>query len=109
MSADGTYTTAGHGSGAPLAGPVRARGARRPCKRIATHRLVHERSFAEPVGNPDAGTPVRLPRDVFQLRQPFADREVGKGCWVLTLDSWHPVSAPTVITRGILNAHSAHS
>jgi DNA repair protein RadC len=108
MSIWGTYTTAGQGSTAPLSGTTAARAARRSRKRIATLRLVREGSFTAPAGYPDAGTPVRSPRDVFQLMQPFADREVGESFWILALDSQHRVSGPTVITRGILNASLVH-
>ena len=83
MSFRGSYTTAGQGSTAPQSGTTGARAARRTRKRIATLRLVREGSFAAPSGYPDAGTQVRSPRDVFQLMQPFADREVGRasGSW----------------------------
>jgi DNA repair protein RadC len=108
MSFRGSYAAAGQGSAAPAPGTTGARGARRTRKRIATLRLVREGSFAAPAGYPDAGTPVRSPRDVFQLMQPFADREVGESFWILALDSQHRVSGPTVITRGILNASLVH-
>jgi DNA repair protein RadC len=81
---------------------------RRKRVRIATLRLVREGSFAAPDGYPDAHVPVRSPRDVFQLMQPYAAREVGESFWILALDSQHRVSAPTVITRGILNASLVH-
>jgi DNA repair protein RadC len=40
--------------------------------------------------------------------EPFAAREVGESFWILALDAQHRVSAPTVITRGILTASLVH-
>jgi DNA repair protein RadC len=108
MSFRGSYMTIGQEGVAPLSGLGGLCAARRPRKRIATLRLVREGGFTAPVGYPEAGTPVRSPLDVFQLMQPFADREVGESFWILALDAQHRVNAPTVITRGILNASLVH-
>ena len=86
------------------AGAARGRNARR----LSTLRLVREGGFSAPHGYPDAGTPVRSPRDVWQLMAPYAEREVGESFWILCLDAQHRVGAPTVITRGILNASLVH-
>src|SRR5688572_9133804 len=77
-------------------------GGRRRRVRIATLRLVREGSFPAPDGYPAPGTPVRSPRDVYQLMAPYAAREVGESFWILALDSQHRLAggAPTVITRG---------
>lgn len=108
MTRDGSTQTAGQGSAAPLFAPRSGILARRGRKRIATLRVVREGSFPAPDGYPEAHIPVRSPYDVFQLMQPYAAREVGESFWILTLDSQHRVSAPTVITRGILNASLVH-
>ena len=77
-------------------------------RRISTLRLVREGSFAAPDGYPDSRTPMRTPRDVYQFMAPYAAREVGESFWILALDALHRVSAPTVVTRGILNASLVH-
>jgi DNA repair protein RadC len=87
--------------------PARTRCNRMP-RRIGTLRLVREGSFPAPDGYPEARTPIRSPRDVYQLMAPYAAREVGESFWILALDSQHRVSAPTVVTRGILNASLVH-
>lgn len=111
MRTAGVYM-AGQGTNAPLtmAGTAATGGRtrRRRSVRLATFRLVREGSFAAPEDYPDARTPVRSPHDVFQLMAPYAAREVGESFWILALDSQHRVSAPTVITRGILNASLVH-
>lgn len=89
---------------ASAAGAARGRKARR----LSTLRLVREGAFPAPHGYPDTGTPVRSPRDVWQLMAPYAEREVGESFWILCLDAQHRVSAPTVISRGILNASLVH-
>ena len=102
--------------GRPLFGSERASAAGaargRKARRLSTLRLVREGAFPAPQGYPDAGTdgrtPVRSPRDVWQLMAPYAEREVGESFWILCLDAQHRVSAPTVITRGILNASLVH-
>jgi DNA repair protein RadC len=80
---------------------------RRVC---TTLRLVREGTFPAPDGHPEAGVPIRSPRDVFALMQPYAEREVGESFWILSLDSQHRLAggAPTVITRGILNSSLVH-
>ena len=97
--------------GAPSSSAVGAARGRR-ARRLSTLRLVREGAFPAPHGYPDAGTdgrtPVRSPRDVWQLMAPYAEREVGESFWILCLDAQHRVSAPTVITRGILNASLVH-
>jgi DNA repair protein RadC len=108
MTRDGGTQPTGQGSAAPLFAPTRVASPRRNRKRIATLRLVREGSFPAPDGYPEAHIPVRSPRDVFHLMQPYAAREVGESFWILALDSQHRVSAPTVITRGILNASLVH-
>ena len=110
-----TMNTVG-GSAAPLAGsrfdalPTSTAGSARgrKARRLSTLRLVREGAFPAPHGYPDAGTPVRSPRDAWQLMAPYAEREVGESFWILCLDAQHRVSAPTVITRGILNASLVH-
>ena len=110
------------GSAAPLAGsltgfrfdaqPTSAacavRG--RKARRLSTLRLVREGAFPAPHGYPEAGTPVRSPRDVWQLMAPYAEREVAESFWVLPLNSQHRLSVPgpVVITRGILDSSLVH-
>lgn len=54
-------------------------------------------------------TPVRWPRDVFELMAPFADVEPGEVFWILPLDSQHQIhGAPVVVTRGLLNSSLVH-
>lgn len=108
MSTRGHQSAAGQGSTAPVFAPVVLHAARRVRRRISTLRLVREGSFAAPSEYPEAHIPVRSPRDVFLLMQPYAAREVGESFWILALDAQHHVSAPTVITRGILNASLVH-
>src|SRR5215216_429044 len=53
-------------------------GRRRRRPRLATLRLVRlvrEGTFPAPAGYPEPGVPVRSPRDVFALMQPYAERE----------------------------------
>lgn len=110
------YATTADAAGQGIATPASTRrltaasgrARRRRAVRIATLRLVREGSFAAPEDYPDSRAPVRSPRDVFQLMVPYAAREVGESFWILPLDSQHRVSAPTVITRGILNASLVH-
>ncbi len=90
----------------PTSAACAARG--RKARRLSTLRLVREGAFPAPHGYPEAGTPVRSPRDVWQLMAPYAEREVGESFWILCLDAQHRVSAPTVVTRGILNASLVH-
>jgi DNA repair protein RadC len=73
-------------------------------------RLIREGTFPAPVGYPDAGVPIRSPRDVFAFMQPYAEREVVESFWILPLDSQHRLTGagPTVITRGILNSSLVH-
>jgi DNA repair protein RadC len=54
--------------------------------------------------------PIRSPREVFALMEPYAEREVGESFWILALDSQHRLAGggPTVITRGILNSSLVH-
>ena len=84
--------------------------ARRRRRRCTTLRLVREGTFPAPAGHPDASVPIRSPRDVFAVMQPYADREVVEAFWILPLDAQHQLSggAPTVITRGILNSSLVH-
>ena len=88
----------------PVTAPKRRR---RVC---TTLRLVREGAFTAPEGHPDVGVPLRSPRDVFALMQPYAEREVAESFWILPLDSQHRLvgGAPTVITRGILNSSLVH-
>ena len=88
-------------------------GRRRRRTRLATLRLVRlvrECTFPAPDGYPDAGAPIRSPRDVFACMRPYAEREVGESFWILPLDGQHRRAggAPAVITRGILNASLVH-
>lgn len=108
MTGAGRTPTAGQGSAAPLFAPTPGAITRRSRKRIGTLRLVREGTFPAPDGYPDAHVPVRSPRDVYHLMAPYAAREVGESFWILALDSQHRVTAPTVITRGILNASLVH-
>jgi hypothetical protein len=75
---------------------------------LVTLRLVREGPFAAPVGYPEPDDhgriEMRSPADVYAFMAPYAAREVGESFWILALDAQHRVSAPTVITRGILNA-----
>jgi DNA repair protein RadC len=109
MSPRRTQTVAGQGSTVPLFGLAMGHPTGRSRKRIATLRLLREGSFSAPEGYPAAGRPIRSPADVFALMAPYAAREVGESFWILALDSQHRVSAPTVITRGILGASLVHS
>ena len=96
-------------------GRDRSRGQRRRRPRCTTLRIVREGSFPAPEGHPVTAAgrseiPVRSPRDVFALMQPYAEREVGESFWILCLDAQHHLAggAPTVITRGILNSSLVH-
>jgi DNA repair protein RadC len=71
-------------------------------------RLVREGPFPAPHDYPDEGAPVRSPRDVFRLMQPYAAREVAEAFWLLLLDAQHRTGEPAVITRGLLNASLVH-
>jgi DNA repair protein RadC len=108
MSAGSRRSAAEQGSAAPLFAPAASLCVRRARRRIATLRLVREGSFVAPNEYPEAHIPLRSPRDVFLLMEPFAAREVGESFWILALDAQHRVSAPTVITRGILTASLVH-
>ena len=93
--------------------PYPMSGGRRRRHRLTTLRLVRlirEGSFPAPDGYPDAGVPIRSPRDVFAFMNPYAEREVGESFWILPLDSQHRLAGagPTVITRGILNSSLVH-
>ena len=92
----------------PIPGGRRRR--RPPLVTLRLVRLVREGTFAAPDGYPGADVPVRSPRDVFALMQPYAEREVAESFWILPLDSQHRLAggAPTVITRGILNSSLVH-
>ena len=92
----------------PIPGGRRRRRPRLVTLRLV--RLVREGTFAAPDGYPGADVPVRSPRDVFALMQPYAEREVAESFWILPLDSQHRLAggAPTVITRGILNSSLVH-
>ena len=90
--------------------------ARRPATRrrrlstVRLVRLVREGSFPAPDGYPDAGTPIRCPRDVYACMVPYAERELVEAFWILPLDSQHRLAdvGPAVITRGILNSSLVH-
>src|SRR5438105_1303243 len=88
----------------PIVGTVRNR------RRCATLRLVRDGVFAMRTDNERRTSPVRWPKDVFALMQPYAAREIGESFWILPLDSQHNLAAdaPIVITRGILNAALVH-
>ena len=93
----------------PAVGTRRRR--RRP--RLTTLRLVREGSFPAPEDGDAAAracVPVRGPRDVYALMAPYAEREAVESFWILALDSQHHLcgGAPTVISRGILNASLVH-
>jgi DNA repair protein RadC len=77
-------------------------------RRIGTYRLVREGLFTAPAGYGDARQPIRTPRDVFALMAPYVARELGESFWILALDAKLRTSAPTVITRGILDASLVH-
>ena len=94
--------------------PARARVAhervpRASRRQLGALRLVRETRFPAPDGYPDAqGTPIRSPRDAWQLLAPYAARETAEVFWILPLDAQHRTPGPIEITRGILNASLVH-
>ena len=103
----------GRASGAPgAAGGITGMTRRSRARALVTLRLVRECPFPAPAGYPepdDRGrVEMRSPADVFAFMAPYAAREVGESFWILALDAQHRVKAPTVVTRGILNASLVH-
>ena len=96
--------------------PLRAPGggnrprARRRTRRLRTLRLVREGPFPAPENYPGASVPIRTPRDVFERKVPYAEREPVEVFWLLALDVQHRLigGAPEAITRGILNSSLVH-
>ena len=83
---------------------------RRRGRRLHTLRLVREASFAVSDDSFWPGLPIRNPREVFQLMEPYAAREVVEAFWILPLTTQHRLvgRAPMIISRGILNSSLVH-
>ena len=65
----------------------------------AGFRLVREGQ-----GDKPCKTPIRWPKDVFALMEPYTSVEPNEVFWLIALDSQHCTTVPVVVTRGTLNS-----
>lgn len=66
-------------------------------------RLVREGPSAAP-----SRTPIRWPKDAYQLMAPYASVEPGEVFWLLALDAQHCTTGPVIVSRGLLNSSLVH-
>jgi DNA repair protein RadC len=66
--------------------------------------MVKEPSVLERSDVIQPETPIRWPRDVYELMAPLADVEQGEVLWLIPLNSQHKTKGPVMVSRGTLNS-----
>lgn len=75
--------------------------------KVAGFRLVKESTETY---NEKPPTRIRMPKDVFVLMEPFANRELAETFWVIPLNAQHDViGGPIAVSRGILTEANVHA